>query len=283
MFRKLVLGLALVCLPVTAIASEKVVQPIQVGSETARFSRGVATVTSNQHDGSVQIRVAPMDHGSVAFDVAVFNAGQSPANFDAADVQGQVQGGTLRAYTVKELQKKAKTRAGWRMFAIALAGGLAAAGAASQRDSYSATTTTPHGTYHTYVSGPSAAGQVEAAAIAAGTGYSVVRMQQQLDATLDHLSDQVIQLTTVDPGDSYGGRIVLEKFEAKQLPARIDLVVRWNGEDSKFAFQLAKEGTPAPVFTNPIPVGDTPPPPASPAPTSVPAPAPAQNPSPATV
>jgi len=280
------LWLALVCLPASAIASERVVQPIQIGTETARFSRGVATVTLNQHHGSVQLRVAPMDHGSVAFDVAVFNAGQSPVNFDVGDVQGQVQGTTLRAYTVKELEKKAKNRAGWRMFAIAMVGGLAAAGAASQRDTYTATTTTPHGTYHTYMSAPSTAGQVEAAALAAGTGYSIAKTQQQLDATLDHLSDGIIQLTTVDPGDSYGGRIVLEKFDPKQLPARIDMVVRWNGDEYKFAFQLAKEGTPAPVFTNPIPVGDSPPPPAPPAgaaPVPAPAPAAATNPSPASV
>src|SRR3546814_9151992 len=73
-----------------AAAKEKfVVQPVQVGAETVRYEQGVATVELFNRQGSVQIQPLPVDHGSLAFYVSVYNAGQLPANIDITNFSVQ--------------------------------------------------------------------------------------------------------------------------------------------------------------------------------------------------
>jgi len=62
-----------------------------------------------------------------------------------------------------------------------------------------------------------------------------------------------VQTTTVDPGGSYAGKIVVEKIKDRTLPQRVTITVNWNGEQYPFAFRLAKPGTPAPVFADAAP------------------------------
>jgi hypothetical protein len=234
-----------------AIAREKfLIQPVQVGSETVRYDQGVATVELFQRQGSVQIQPMPVDHGSLSFFVGVYNAGQLPANIDITNFSVTAGDQSLAVFSRQDLEKKAKNRAMWTQIGIAALGGLAAAGAASQRDTYHSTIYTPRGTYHGYYSAPSAIGQLQAAAITAGTGYAIYNVQQRLDQTRRELADSVVQLSTVDPDRSYGGKIVLAKIKNKKLPQVVTITLDWNGERYPFAFRLVKPGTPAPVYTN---------------------------------
>lgn len=230
-------------------ADKYVVQPVQLGAEIARFEQGRATVDLEQAHGAVQVRPMPFDHGSVVFGIAVYNDGQAPANIDLPNVAVRINGQRVALYSAETLAKRAKHRAMWTQIGLAALGGVAAAAAASQRDHYRSTFVTPHGgIYHSSFSAPSAAGQVAAAAALAGTGVGIARVQQQLDTTLDMIDGETVQLTTVDPGDSYAGQIVVAKTQLKGTPDRIDMVVSWNGELYPFAFQVAKRGTPAPIF-----------------------------------
>jgi hypothetical protein len=95
---------------------------------------------------------------------------------------------------------------------------------------------------------PSTAGQIQATAIAAGTGFGIASINNQLDRTLADLGEEVIQLTTVDPGESYAGRIVLAKLKSTALPTQVHLTINWNGEAYPFTFQIARPGTAAPTF-----------------------------------
>lgn len=63
-------------------------------------------------------------------------------------------------------------------------------------------------------------------------------------------------MSTIDPGQSYVGKIVVRKIKNAKLPQRVTITVNWNGEQYPFAFQLAKAGTLAPEFTEltPLPV-----------------------------
>lgn len=251
-----------------AIAGPKyIVQPVPVGAETARFIQGVPTIDLQLPDGAVQITPLPADHGSLAFGVAVLNAGKVPANIDISNFDISCGAEKLGVFSREELEGKAKKRAMWASIALAAAGGLAAASAASQRDHYTSTFVTPRGTYRSYFSAPSAAGQAQATILAAGTGAGIYAIQAQLDKTRAALGNETLQLTTVDPGDSYAGRIVLYKIKSKALPTRVNLTVNWNGRAFPFAFQLVKPGTVQPVFK------PTPPPPPMP----IEAPAPTQN------
>lgn len=190
-----------------------------------------------------------MDHGSLAFSVAVFNAGGLPANFGIENLEVQAGEKLLAVYSVDQLIGKAKSRARWKQIGVGLLGGLAASAAASQRDTYYGSLHTPHGSYFSTYSAPSAVGQLQPTALAAGTGYSIAVIQSNLDSTREALGETVIQTTTLDPGQSYAGKIVLQKVTSTKRPERFSIVVNWNGEQYPFAFQLAKPCTPSPVFT----------------------------------
>lgn len=247
-------AVSLAIAPSAASAKPKFeVQPVQIGNETVRYEQGVATVELFNKEGSVQIQPMPIDHGSLVFWVGVYNAGRQASHIDITNFSVQAGGQPLAVFSRTELEKKAKNRAMWTQIGLAALGGLAAAGAASQRDHYRSTLYTPRGTYRAYYSAPSTAGQIQAAAITAGTGYAIYSVQQQLDATRRDLADTVVQLSTVDPNDSYGGKIVLAKIKDKKLPKDVTIMLDWNGEKYPFAFRLAKPGTPAPAFTNKLP------------------------------
>lgn len=244
----MVFALACVSLAVPAHAAPPEVQPVQVGYETVRYQQGVPTLDLPQRWGSVQVRPLPMDHGSLAFAVAVYNGGRDPEVIDIGNFHAESAGQSLEVFSVDQLKGKAKRRAVWSKVGLALLGGVAAAAAASQRDTYRSTWHTPYGTYRGYYSAPSTAGQIQATAIGVGTGVGLARIQENLDRTRAALGNEVVQATTVDPGHSYAGKIVLGKIKEADLPQRVDLTVSWNGEVYPFAFQLAKAGTPAPVF-----------------------------------
>src|SRR3546814_13109107 len=70
------------------------------------------------------------------------------------------------------------------------------------------------------------------------------------DVCSSDLADTVVQLSTVDPDRSYGGKIVLAKIMDKKLPKIVTINLDWNGERYPFSFRLVKPGTPAPVYTN---------------------------------
>ena len=241
--------IALCSISAPAIAGPNwAVQPIQAGQETVRFNQGVPTLDLELKDGVVQVTPLGIDHGSLAFGVAVYNDSRQPANFGIENVAASTGGGSLRAFTKDELERQAKNRATWTQIGLAFLGAAAATAAASQRSYYRSTYVTPRGTYRSYWSMPSAVGQVQATAIAAGTGYGLVAVQNQLDRTVETLGDEIVQLTTIDPGESYAGRIILQKFSPKSLPSQLVLTVNWNGESYSFTFQVAKPGTPPPPF-----------------------------------
>jgi hypothetical protein len=241
---------ALAAISTPALAGPKLaVQPVQIGNETVRYEQGIPTLDLEMNDGVVQVTPLPLDHGGLSFSIAVYNDGRSPSNIGIENITVLNGDAELKVFSKDELVKKAETRAMWTQIGLAALGAAAAYGAASQRNHYRSTFVTPRGTYRSYFSAPSAAGQIQATAIAAGTGYGIAAVQNQLDQTRQALGAETVQLTTVDPGDSYAGRIVVAKLKAKGLPQQIKLRIMWNGEEYPFAFQVAKPGTKAPLFT----------------------------------
>lgn len=246
--------IASVTFSVPAYAGPKyVLQPIQLADESVRFEQGVPTVDQRKTKGAVQITPLPDDHGNMSFGVIALNDGQVPANIDISNirVEGIQSKKPTRLLSREEMEKKAKSRAAWQTMALALAGATAAAAAASQRDYYTHTMTTPRGTYRSVFSAPSQAGQAQAAVLAAGTGVGIYAVQNQLDKTRQMLANEALQMTTIDPGDSYGGRIYLTRFKPADVKGQMRLVVNFNGEDHVFAFRYAKAGTPLPQYRMP--------------------------------
>src|SRR3546814_13805496 len=96
----------------------------------------------------------PVDHGSLAFFVGVYNAGQLPANIDITNFSVQAGEQSLAVFSRHDLEKKAKNRAMWTQIGIAALGGLEAAGAASPRATYRTRFHTPRGPFHRFFSPP---------------------------------------------------------------------------------------------------------------------------------
>lgn len=244
-------SLALVLAPLGAQAGEKKeVQPVQLEEETVRYNQGVATVDLRGKDGAVQVTPLEMDHGSYAFGIGVYNLSGQPAEIDVSDFTMEMNGVTVAPFTRKQLEKQAASRAAWASFAVALAGGLSAYAAASQQNHYRTTLITPRGTYQAFSTGPNIGGQVAASAIVAGTGITLASIQNRLDETRQALGDQIVQRTTLDPGESYAGKVILAKMKrnSSQVPQPMTIMVHFNGEDYRFGFQLANEGTRPPEF-----------------------------------
>lgn len=168
--------------------------------------------------------------------MAVFNGGDTPANIDVSNFTGTVAGVTFGAFTKDELIQRAENRAAWTQVGLALLGGVAAAAAASQNDTYRTTLYTPRGVYSAVTTGPSSIGQVQAAASIAGASVGIARVQDELDRKREMLANEVLQTTTVDPGTGHGGQVMLHKFKMKKLPQTLRLSVSWNGEDYPFEF-----------------------------------------------
>ncbi len=274
MFKHIAASLALLalCAPTLAQADDKyVVHPVRLDSESIRFDHGSPTIDADGERGAVQVTPLAMDHGSFSFSVAVLNKGDVDADFDVSDVTAEVLGKQVSAFTREELERKAQNRAMWASIAVAVAGGVSSIAAANQRDYYHSRLVTPHGTYRGFYSAPSAAGQVQAAIISAGTVYTVAKIQENLDATRDALGNAIVQRTTIGPSESYGGQVIFNKIKLKTVPQKLTVVVRWNGEDYRFGFVIGKKGMKAPAIA-PMPVKAPVAPPASEEPAPAPQP-----------
>lgn len=242
--RSLALGLCAISLVATAAKAGKPfdVHGLIIGNEGARYVKGVPTLDLQQRLGAVQLRSFGFHNKRPVFAIAFYNAGQEPVNVGPENIHVTSNGQPLTVFSVEELQRQEKNNAFWTTFALAMAGGVGAAAAASQRNTYSSTLATPYGTYRYHASYPSLYGQLQANQISRDTAWGMAAIQHQLDATLDRLDNHVVQRTTIDPGQSYAGRIVLDKLKKGDPPFDLRFDVDWNGERYSFAYVLQKPG-----------------------------------------
>ena len=217
-----------------------------VGNEGARYVKGVPTLDLQQRRGAIQLRSFGFYNNRPVFALAFYNAGPDPVNIGLEDIHVTKDGETLRVFSVQELERQAKQKAWWTQFGMALLGGVSAGLAASQRSHYHSTITGPYGSYSIHGSYPSLAGQLRANAIQADTAYGMAAIQYQLDQTIAIMNNHVVQRTTVDPGSSYAGLVVLDKLKTGNPPFELRIEVDWNGERYPFAYVMQKPGRSVP-------------------------------------
>ena len=217
-----------------------------VGNEGARYVKGVPTLDLQQQRGAIELRSLGFYNNHPMFAIAFYNAGPEPVNIGLEDIHAAANGSALRVFPVEELERQAKHKAWWSQFAIAMLGGVSAGLAASQRNTYPSTITRPYGTYSVHASYPSLAGQLQAENISLNTAWSIAAIQYQLDRTIELINDHVVQRTTIDPGSTYGGLIIMDKLKEGDPPYELHLDVDWNGERYPFAYVMQKPGRPVP-------------------------------------
>ncbi len=231
-------------------AKERVeIQAEQIGSETVRFFKGTPTLDLQLPGGAVQVSPHNIKDKRVAFVVAVYNDGTQPINFGIGDVSASINSTSIAVLSKDDLIRKAENKALWSQIGRAVLGGIAAGLAASQTDTYRAQTFTPHGTYSSYYQVPSFVGALQAQAISNSTSYGISAIQYKLDIARETLTNDVLQLTTVDPGREYSGVVVLDKPKKGDLPLTVRLNISFNGQIYPFAFRVVKQGTAMPVWT----------------------------------
>lgn len=222
------------------------VHGLVVGDEGVRYLKGIPTIDLQQQRGAVQLRSLGFYNNRPMYAIAFYNGGPEPVNIGLEDIHASKDGEPLRVFSVQELERQAKQKAWWTQFGLAFVGGLGAAAAASQRDHYHASITGPYGTYSVHADYPSLAGQLQASSISMNTAYSIAAVQYQLDQTIGLINNHVVQRTTVDPGATYGGLIILDKLKTGKPPFEIHIDVDWNDERYPFAYVMQRPGQPVP-------------------------------------
>jgi hypothetical protein len=207
-----------------------------------RFYKGRPTYISITQSSVVQIAPPPASKDKQpAIAVIVLNRSDRAASIGYENVTIRTVTGTpAQLVTYEELQRKARQRAGWATFFAILAAG--ANSYAAQQSAYgtgygSAYTSTPYGgihtTYATSYYSP-IAGQLALDRAEAQNGDMFRAISNQLDATMARLDGAVLRTTTIDPGDSFGGAVVVKLPKGAKLS---DLVVSvsFRGEIHEFA------------------------------------------------
>ena len=231
-------------LSVSGCATEYSVSPVADGSQQVRYDHGQPTIYSETKFGAVQITAMGVnsDH-RLGFGVAVANKGHTPTNFGVENVSlVQADGTAGKMLTSIELVHEAKVQAGWKMFGAALAGaGQAYAASQSARTTTMGTVYTPAGpaSYFATTYNPALAQQGITEA-GAQTNANLGSIKADLDQTLASIHDSVLQTTTVNPGDSYGGIAIADTLSSSSYPQAVTLHVNWNGEDHAFRFNVSK-------------------------------------------
>jgi hypothetical protein len=233
----------------TLAAAPIALHPERIGAETARFDHGRAIVRLKTPTGIVEIRPMPVEKGRLSFAVAVINRGDGPANFGIENISATLNGLPIAVPDHAQLAAKAQEKARARQIGVGLLAG-ALAGIAS--------TASNQGTYYRHVHGPrggytraihwenNTPGVIGATAAVAGGAMAIRGIDRKLDYTLDRLGAQVLQTTTVDPGSSFGGLVIVPVDRRAAMPAQIVLHVSFNGIAYPFAFRMAPPGAALP-------------------------------------
>lgn len=219
--------------------------PEQIGQETARFYRGSAAVMLQTPSGTIEIRPMPVEKGRVQLAIAVYNKSGRPANFGIENISASVNGIPVPVPTSEQLADQARQKARSAKIGAALLTGVVA-GVAS--------TASSHGTAYRHVGGPRGGytqaihwhddtpGIIGATAAVAGGAMVIHGIDKKLDYTLDQLGGQILQTTTVDPGSTFGGLVVVPAGKDLAYPAQLRLQISFNGVAYPFAFRLTPPG-----------------------------------------
>ena len=233
----------------TLEAAVPLLQPLPYGSAMLRHYQGKPSIELRGRNGSIEITPLPMDHGCINFGVVVFNNSNRAAEIDLGNVTAFVGEARADVLTVSDLQKRANNRAFWSTMAIAAVGGLAAGVVAASSSHTTIRTSGAHGNQVTKIRYDDGSNSANAALIGASGVAAAASIQEKAARMQARFSDEILGRTTVDPGDAYGGRVVIDKVKG-QLPQTVMLSVEWNGEFYTSKWQLAPEGTPEPFFGN---------------------------------
>lgn len=223
-FMKRTLAVVLLAMAAPTVAGDYTSKPVPIETDSLTYYKGVPVLERSTSFGKVRITSIGEETGKPAFVVEILNETEAPINFGTENITAKISGQAKPAvvYTANDIQKMVQNKANW---AAAL---TAMAGASANNTSYgtacgygscvTASVTTPD-----YYARANAARQVSA-------------IRENEAGRIDELSQNYLQLTTVQPGEGYGGRVAISKPKPKKWPALLTLTVM--GEP--VAFEISK-------------------------------------------
>jgi hypothetical protein len=237
---KTVAAITAASMVVGACATSYTVTPQAGPNQEIRYLQGQATTYSDLQNGAVQITPLGVNQqGRLVFGVAAFNETDQASNFGIENVSAAANGEPLRIFTHAEMERQAKNAATAALIVAAVAG-AASAYAAQQNATTTSTYTTPRGVY-TYRHYNPLAAQLGVSVAAAGTAATTVGIAKTLDATLEGLSATVLQTTTIDPDEAFGGQVTTDRVSVPSNGSLAAMLsVTWNGETHLFNWNVTK-------------------------------------------
>ena len=243
-------------------ATEVRVDPVVLDNQEQIYRDGVPAIISRKGLVVMAAPVTVVREGKdkPKFIVSVANTSQTKFDLDTANFSASVDGKDLKVYTHQEVASDIKSKQAWAAFAVAMGGAMQAASAqraastAYNSGNYNTSTqgsfnaygsnsntfgnynSNTNGTYSGWTYNP-AAGQAAASAVNVQTNSNIASLQQQGKAALDEASQTMLKMTTVTPGSSHGGQIVLATFDVPETGAMLDLKVLVSGEEHLFRFK----------------------------------------------
>lgn len=180
----------------------------------------------------------------MALGVVAFNDSSANANLGTENVTvSTISGKPVRVFTHNQLVKEAKSAAAWQAFAVALAGAANTYAASQPTTVNSYGSVYGSGGYANYASTTSVYNPSNAALASsinqAQTNRSLNDISNTLESTLANLGSNILQTTTIEPGNAYGGNVVVDKpsFE-KDEAQELKVVVNFNDETHEFRFKV---------------------------------------------
>lgn len=246
-------ALAMTAISVAAVAETPQLKltPVAIGQETARYEKGVATVSLATPAGAVEVRAQPLRDGrTLSFSVAVYNKSTRAANFGTENISATFDGVPVRVLTAEELSSQATQKArSKQLLTGAIAGVVAgiASTASTTHTGYQYVHTRHHGNYVRPITWQDNTIGTVGAVAAAGVGVAAIKgIDNRLDYTLEQIGTQTLQTTTVDKDSSIGGLVTIAL--GKELGGHsgtVRLTIDWNGQRYPLAFRLSPPGSAA--------------------------------------
>jgi len=221
---KKILFIGLLVIAVPASAGDFQSKPIPAETDSLTYYKGTPVVERNAAFGKVRITSIGEETGKPAFVIEILNASETALNFGTENISASVAGQTKPTvvYTANDIQRMVQNKANWAAFGAAMAGASATNTSYGSACGYG-------GCVHATVTTPNYFAQANAA-------RQVNDIRNNEAGRIDELSQNYLQLTTVQSGESYGGRVAISKPKPKKWPAVLTLSVL--GE--VFSFEITK-------------------------------------------
>jgi hypothetical protein len=213
-------------------------------NQIVAFNEGVGTITNDSSDYT--LRMYPTFKYQSTSDLPTFTLivedhSQHSIDFDPAGVRAFLDNKECHVYTLEQRVSEIHRKKVQKEVALAILGGLAA-GAAGYAASHQTTTYTSYGyvgyrpvvmtgTIQTY---DPAAGILAGAAVGAGTGIGIHQLQTAA-AYQEQAAQGIFQHTTVTPGSSVAGQVVLKPSSSGFGTLRIEIPIAGKTEIFSFA------------------------------------------------